>query len=91
MDSSSSGDPLDDLEPDYVAVGMWMGHGVALLKLPSLEVVCTEPLPTMVPNSGVAILPRSITIAQFEGLVYLFTVTGDGSLYYYNLDCSTGW
>ncbi|VDK22565.1 unnamed protein product [Taenia asiatica] len=91
MDSSSSGDPLDDLEPEYAAVGMWMGYGVALLTLPSLEVVCSEPLPTMVPTSGIAILPRSITIAQFEGLAYLFTVTGDGSLYYYNLDCSTGW
>lgn len=89
MDSSNSGDPLDDLEPEYVVVGMWMGHGVALLKLPSLEVVCIEPLPTMTPTSGIAILPRSITIAQFEGLTYLFTVTGDGSLYYYNLDCST--
>lgn len=88
--STLSQDPLDALEPEFAAIAMWMGHGVALLKLPSLEVVSIHPLPTMTPTTGIAILPRSISIGQFEGLAYLFTVTGDGSLYYFNLDCSTG-
>ncbi|KAM7541006.1 hypothetical protein Aperf_G00000026853 [Anoplocephala perfoliata] len=79
---------LDDLEPEYAAVGLWMGHGISLLKLPSLEEVSNDPLPTEIHSTGAVILPRSVAIAQFDDLIYVFAVSGDGTLFYYNVDCS---
>lgn len=81
---------MDDLEPEYAAVGLWMGYGVSLLKLPSLKEVSNDPLPTEVHSTGAVILPRSVAIAQFDDLVYVFAVSGDGTLFYYNVDCSNG-
>ncbi|VDO14796.1 unnamed protein product [Rodentolepis nana] len=88
--SIAAGDTLDDVEPEYAAVGLWLGHGVCLLKLPSLEQVFNDPLPKEIRSTGAVILPRSIAIAQFDELLYLFCVSGDGTLFYYNVDYSDG-
>ncbi|VDD75995.1 unnamed protein product [Mesocestoides corti] len=92
--ANSSGDTSNPLpknsEPEYVAVGLWLGHGIALLKLPSLEVVHTESLPEVIASSGTAVLPRSILIAQLEEAAFLFAAMADGSVYYYTIDCTSG-
>nr|VZI48110.1 unnamed protein product [Spirometra erinaceieuropaei] len=73
-------------EPQYAAVGLWMGHGLALLQLPSLEVVHLEPLPETTASTGTAVLPRSILISQLNDTAFLFAAMGDGALYYYTID-----
>ena len=40
--------------------------------------VCTE------------IIPRSIAMVQFEGISYLLVALGDGTLFYFNIDPSSG-
>lgn len=77
-------------EPEIVAVGLWLGHGIVLLKLPSLELLYNEPLPETTASLGTALLPRSILIAQLEEVAFLFAAMGDGSMYYYTIDCTTG-
>ncbi|VDN11490.1 unnamed protein product [Dibothriocephalus latus] len=72
-------------EPQYAAVGLWMGHGLALLQLPSLEVVHLEPLPETTASTGTAVLPRSILISQLNDTAFLFAAMGDGALYYYTI------
>lgn len=88
--TAAAGDTLGDMEPEYAAVGLWLGHGVCLLKLPSLEQVFNDPLPKEIRSTGAVILPRSIAIAQFDELLYVFCVSGDGTLFYYNVDYSNG-
>ncbi|CAL8070914.1 unnamed protein product [Calicophoron daubneyi] len=75
--------PPDPSVPHFVAVGLWMGHGLALLKLPNLDIVHEEPLPETTASTGTALLPRSVLIAQLEDTAYLFAATGDGTLYFY--------
>ncbi|VUZ42218.1 unnamed protein product, partial [Hymenolepis diminuta] len=86
--TAAAGDILGDMEPEYAAVGLWLGHGICLLKLPSLEQVFNDPLPKEIRSTGAVILPRSIAIAQFDELLYVFCVSGDGTLFYYNVDYS---
>ncbi|CAH8566044.1 unnamed protein product [Heterobilharzia americana] len=74
--------------PHLVAVGLWLGHGLALLKLPNLELVHEEPLPETTASTGTALLPRSVLIAQLEDMAYLFAAMGDGTLYFYTIDPS---
>ncbi|KAF5400819.1 DNA damage binding protein 1 [Paragonimus heterotremus] len=82
--------PLIEHEVDYsvpqlVAVGLWLGHGLALLKLPGLELVHEEPLPEITASTGTALLPRSVLMAQLEDTAYLFAAMGDGTLYFYTI------
>uniref|UniRef100_A0A3Q0KTB3 DNA damage-binding protein 1 n=1 Tax=Schistosoma mansoni TaxID=6183 RepID=A0A3Q0KTB3_SCHMA len=87
LDSTSSSTP-DKSVPYLVAVGLWLGHGLALLKLPNLELVHEEPLPETTASTGTALLPRSVLIAQLEDIAYLFAAMGDGTLYFYTIDPS---
>ncbi|KAH8872464.1 DNA damage-binding protein 1 [Schistosoma japonicum] len=79
---------LDESTPHLVAVGLWLGHGLALLKLSNLEIVHEEPLPETTASTGTALLPRSVLIAQLEDMAYLFAAMGDGTLYFYTIDPS---
>lgn len=76
--------------PQLAAVGMWMGHGLALLTLPDLEVVHREPLPETTASTGTAVLPRSILMAQMDDMAYLFAAMADGTLYFYTIDPTPG-
>ncbi|CAH8852959.1 unnamed protein product [Trichobilharzia szidati] len=89
MDTTPSSTP-DASVPHIVAVGLWLGHGLALLKLPNLELVHEEPLPETTASTGTALLPRSVLIAQLEDMAYLFAAMGDGTLYFYTIDPSGG-
>lgn len=86
----TSSSTLDKSVPSLVAVGLWLGHGLALLKLPNLELVHEEPLPETTASTGTALLPRSVLIAQLEDMAYLFAAMGDGTLYFYTIDPSEG-
>ncbi|XP_065081415.1 DNA damage-binding protein 1 [Ochlerotatus camptorhynchus] len=76
--------PLDDnaTNAELVAVGLWTDISACILRLPNLEVVHTEKL-------GGEIIPRSILMAHFEGIVYLLCALGDGSMFYFVLDKHT--
>ncbi|XP_062536112.1 DNA damage-binding protein 1 [Armigeres subalbatus] len=76
--------PLEDsaTEAELVAVGLWTDISACILRLPNLEMVHTEKL-------GGEIIPRSILMAHFEGIVYLLCALGDGSMFYFVLDKKT--
>ncbi|KXJ71791.1 DNA damage-binding protein 1 [Aedes albopictus] len=76
--------PLEDnaTQAELVAVGLWTDISACILRLPNLEVVHTEKL-------GGEIIPRSILMAHFEGIVYLLCALGDGSMFYFVLDKNT--
>ena len=67
---------------DMCAVGLWTDMSACLLKLPLLEELHKEPL-------GGEIIPRSILMTLFEGTPYLLVALGDGSLFYYSMNCVT--
>lgn len=75
---------LDDnaTRAELVAVGLWTDISACILRLPNLEFVHTEKL-------GGEIIPRSILMASFEGIVYLLCALGDGSMFYFVLDKHT--
>lgn len=66
------------------AVGFWTDISVCILDLPSLEVKHKEML-------GGDIIPRSILATTFESIHYLLCALGDGSLFYFLLNSTTGW
>ncbi|XP_058813684.1 DNA damage-binding protein 1 [Topomyia yanbarensis] len=76
--------PLDEnaSRSELVAVGLWTDISACILRLPKLEFVHTEKL-------GGEIIPRSILMACFEGIVYLLCALGDGSMFYFVLDKHT--
>lgn len=76
--------PLDEnaTRSELVAVGLWTDISACILRLPNLEFVHTEKL-------GGEIIPRSILMACFEGIVYLLCALGDGSMFYFVLDRAT--
>ncbi|KAK7098349.1 DNA damage-binding protein 1-like isoform X2 [Littorina saxatilis] len=68
---------------ELIAVGLWTDISSRVLRLPSFESLHTEML-------GGEIIPRSILMATFEGLRYLLVALGDGSLFYFSLNPTTG-
>lgn len=54
-----------------------------LLHLDTMKQVSMESL-------GGDVIPRSILMCKFEGLLYLLVALGDGTLLYFRLDASTG-
>lgn len=64
---------------ELIAVGLWTEISVSILQVPSLEVLNNEKL-------GVEMIPRSILIANFEGIHYLLCALGDGSMFYFTMD-----
>lgn len=73
---------LLDLKGDksnFIAVGLWTDISVALLKVPTLEILRNEKL-------GGEMIPRSILMTNFEGINYLLCALGDGSMFYFTLN-----
>lgn len=68
---------------NFVAVGLWTDISAVVLSLPNLEVYHKEKL-------GGEIIPRSILMTTFEGINYLLCALGDGSMFYFNLNKTTG-
>lgn len=68
---------------ELCSVGLWTDISIRVLKLPSLTELYKEKL------EG-DILPRSIMATTFEGIHYLLCALGDGSLYYFLLNASSG-
>ncbi|CAG8510042.1 5511_t:CDS:10 [Dentiscutata heterogama] len=78
--------PLDPIHPEsssIVAVGLWTVVGVQVLRLPSLEIIADQPL------EG-ASMTRSVLISTFENNHYLLAALGDGQLFHFILDPTTG-
>ncbi|XP_010941529.1 DNA damage-binding protein 1a [Elaeis guineensis] len=65
------------------AVGMWTDISVRIFSLPSLELLTKE-------NLGGEIIPRSVLLCTFEGVSYLLCALGDGHLFNFLLNTSTG-
>ncbi|KAG0461871.1 hypothetical protein HPP92_020347 [Vanilla planifolia] len=65
------------------AVGMWTDISVRIYSLPSLDLITKESL-------GGEIIPRSVLICSFEGVSYLLCALGDGHLFNFLLDLTTG-
>ncbi|EEC79792.1 hypothetical protein OsI_21216 [Oryza sativa Indica Group] len=72
--------------PQYsslAAVGMWTDISVRILSLPDLELIRKE-------NLGGEIVPRSVLLCTLEGVSYLLCALGDGHLFSFLLNASTG-
>ncbi|XP_072969615.1 DNA damage-binding protein 1 [Typha angustifolia] len=65
------------------AVGMWTDISVRIFSLPNLELMTKE-------NLGGEIIPRSVLLCTFEGVSYLLCALGDGHLFNFLLNISTG-
>eukprot|EP00042_Codosiga_hollandica_P058516 m.883598 g.883598 ORF g.883598 m.883598 type:complete len:1092 (+) comp59884_c0_seq2:68-3343(+) len=59
--------------PEYAAVGLWTDLTVRLLRIPSLEEISQLAL-------GGTVIARSLALTEFDGVRYLLTALGDGSL-----------
>ncbi|XP_073392348.1 DNA damage-binding protein 1 isoform X2 [Physcomitrium patens] len=68
---------------NLVAVGMWTDISVRIFALPSLTLINKEML-------GGEIIPRSVLFCSFDGLAYLLCAVGDGHLFNFMLNPSTG-
>ncbi|KAF9583420.1 DNA damage-binding protein 1a [Lunasporangiospora selenospora] len=77
----SSVDPTNRHTSQVCAVGFWTDIKVALLRLPSLEILTSHAL------EG-EILPRSLLLSRFENVPYLLAGLGDGQLLAFVLDSS---
>ncbi|XP_068656195.1 DNA damage-binding protein 1a-like [Aristolochia californica] len=65
------------------AVGMWTDISVRIFSLPNLDMIVKEHL-------GGEIIPRSVLLCTFEGVSYLLCALGDGHLFNFLLNISTG-
>ncbi|WVZ99800.1 hypothetical protein U9M48_045048 [Paspalum notatum var. saurae] len=77
--------PIGD-NPQYsslAAVGMWTDISVRIFSLPDLELIRKE-------NLGGEIVPRSVLLCTLEGVSYLLCALGDGNLFSFLLNASTG-
>ncbi|KAF7731208.1 DNA damage-binding protein 1a [Apophysomyces ossiformis] len=77
--------PMDDrsaIRTDKVALGLWKGTNVRILRLPDLDNVIEDQLPYDV-------VPRSVLLSTLEDQLYLFVTLGDGLMVYYKVyaDC----
>uniref|UniRef100_A0A3P8Z8J6 DNA damage-binding protein 1 n=1 Tax=Esox lucius TaxID=8010 RepID=A0A3P8Z8J6_ESOLU len=70
-------------ESPLCAVGLWTDISARVLKLPCFTALHKEML-------GGEIIPRSILMTTFEGSYYLLCALGDGALFYFGLDLTTG-
>eukprot|EP01018_Ginkgo_biloba_P003844 Gb_36569 [translate_table: standard] len=68
---------------ELAAIGMWTDISVRIFSLPNLELITKEYL-------GGEIIPRSVLLCKFEGVSYLLCALGDGHLFNFTLNLSTG-
>ncbi|CDS13709.1 hypothetical protein LRAMOSA05883 [Lichtheimia ramosa] len=69
---------ISHFEKSYVAVGLWGGHHVQVLRLPDLSTVAQDTF------TG-TLVPRSIALEELDHIQYLLLTLGDGQLVYYRL------
>ncbi|KAL2629921.1 hypothetical protein R1flu_014607 [Riccia fluitans] len=81
LDINPVGD--DPNRSQLAAVGMWTDISVRVFSLPDLNLITKESL-------GGEIIPRSVLFCAFEGIPYLLCALGDGHLFNFVLDLSTG-
>ncbi|KAM0860241.1 hypothetical protein ACQ4PT_046665 [Festuca glaucescens] len=65
------------------AIGLWTDISVSIYSLPALELIWKE-------NLGGEIVPRSVLLCNLEGVSYLLCALGDGHLFSFLLNASTG-
>lgn len=77
--------PIGDnpVRSDLAVVGLWKEHSIRIFSLPNLELITSR-------NLGEDVPPRSVLLCRFEGISYLLCGLGDGHLFNYVLDMSTG-
>ncbi|TPX30298.1 hypothetical protein SmJEL517_g06115 [Synchytrium microbalum] len=75
--------PLDSAVSNVCVVGLWGEGGVQVLALPSWNAIAKESL-------GEEVIPRSVHLATFDGVAYLLAALGDGTLYNFMMDATTG-
>ena len=86
---SADGDGDESMAPatakpaTLAAVGLWTDITARVLALPSLDEVHKESL-------GGDIQPRSVLLTTLEGAPYLFVALGDGHLFTFSIDATTG-
>ncbi|XP_043235477.1 DNA damage-binding protein 1-like isoform X1 [Amphibalanus amphitrite] len=68
---------------ELAAVALWTDISARTLSLPALQPLCKECL-------GGEIIPRSILLAEFEGVPYCLVAMGDGSLFYFHVHLKSG-
>ncbi|KAJ8655656.1 hypothetical protein O0I10_008745 [Lichtheimia ornata] len=69
---------ISHFEKSYVAVGLWGGQHVQVLRLPDLSKVAQDTFTE-------TLVPRSVVLAELEHVQYLLLTLGDGQLVYYRL------
>lgn len=67
----------------YVAVGLWTDISARILTLPDFQPIVKEKL-------GIESIPRSILMTSLEEISYLFVASGDGQLFSFKFNESTG-
>ncbi|KAH9288236.1 hypothetical protein KI387_032353 [Taxus chinensis] len=77
--------PIGDnpMRSELAVVGLWKEHSIRIFSLPNLDLVTSR-------NLGEDVPPRSVLLCRFEGISYLLCGLGDGHLFNYVLDMSTG-
>ncbi|CAH1759117.1 8184_t:CDS:10 [Entrophospora sp. SA101] len=76
--------PLEDpTSSSIVAVGLWKVIGIKILKLPTLDIISDEKF------DGTSIT-RSVLLTNFENNHYVLAASGDGQLYHFLLNPTTG-
>lgn len=72
-----------DINNNLLSVGFWFNMDIVIFELPALREIYRETVPS-------DMIPRSIITAKFEDNHYLLCALGDGSVFYFNLNPSTG-
>lgn len=77
--------PIGDnpMRSELAVVGLWRDYSVRLYSLPNLEFITTL-------HFGENVPPRSVLLCRFEGIAYLLCGLGDGHLFNFILNMSTG-
>lgn len=73
----------DNVTSEICSVGLWTDISVQLLHLPTMKLIYRESL-------GGEIIPRSVLMCRFDGILYLLVALGDGTLLYFRMDSVTG-
>lgn len=77
--------PIGDnsMRSELAVVGLWRDYSVRIYSLPNLEFITTL-------HFGENVPPRSVLLCRFEGIAYLLCGLGDGHLFNFILNMSTG-
>lgn len=76
--------PLDP-KNQLLSVGLWFNKNIVIYSLPDITELYRVELAT-----DISVIPRSIITAKFEDICYLLCALGDGSVFYFKLDPTSG-